>query len=63
MNVAFLHVRGSIDDAIWANIGAKLGNIGQVRLGKPCSKTAGTVRLQLHRFVELALGQPSCAQA
>lgn len=32
VNVAFLHVRRSIDDTIWANIGAKLGNVGQVRV-------------------------------
>jgi len=31
VNVAFLHVRRSIDDHIWANIGAKLGNVGQVQ--------------------------------
>lgn len=37
VNVAFLHVRHSIDDQIWANVGAKLGNVGQAIDGQQSS--------------------------
>ena len=58
MNVAFLHVRGSIDDAIWANISAKLGNIGQVRLGKAALQQ-GSQGLQ-HTLQRCVLAELSC---